>query len=95
MLLEAAWNYDFEPRGNIIDMHIHRLRRKLDHGFEDCADPDRAGYRLPHRLTRLALGRRRLTLAIVKRISFSREAPAIGAGAGSARPLIPGPTGTG
>jgi two-component system OmpR family response regulator len=34
MLLEAAWNYDFEPRGNIIDMHIHRLRRKLDTGFD-------------------------------------------------------------
>lgn len=33
MLLEAAWNYDFEPRGNIIDMHIHRLRQKIDQGF--------------------------------------------------------------
>ena len=34
MLLEAAWDYDFEPRGNIIDMHMHRLRRKIDHEFE-------------------------------------------------------------
>jgi two-component system OmpR family response regulator len=33
MLLEAAWNYDFDPRGNIIDMHIHRLRQKIDQGF--------------------------------------------------------------
>jgi two-component system OmpR family response regulator len=33
MLLEAAWDYDFEPRGNIIDMHMHRLRRKIDQGF--------------------------------------------------------------
>ena len=33
MLLEAAWNYDFDPRGNIIDMHMYRLRRKTDHGF--------------------------------------------------------------
>ena len=32
MLLEAAWDYDFEPRGNII-MHMYRLRRKIDHGF--------------------------------------------------------------
>ena len=32
MLLEAAWNYDFEPRGNIIDMHMHRLRQKIDRG---------------------------------------------------------------
>jgi two-component system OmpR family response regulator len=34
MLLETAWDYDFEPRGNIIDMHMHRLRRKIDQGFE-------------------------------------------------------------
>jgi len=33
MLLEAAWEYDFEPRGNIVDMHIHRLRKKVDEGF--------------------------------------------------------------
>jgi two-component system OmpR family response regulator len=33
MLLEAAWDYDFEPRGNIVDMHIHRLRKKIDTGF--------------------------------------------------------------
>jgi two-component system OmpR family response regulator len=33
MLLEAAWDYNFEPRGNVIDMHMHRLRRKVDDGF--------------------------------------------------------------
>jgi two-component system OmpR family response regulator len=33
MLLEAAWDYDFEARGNIVDMHIHRLRKKVDEGF--------------------------------------------------------------
>jgi two-component system OmpR family response regulator len=33
MLLETAWDYDFEPRGNLVDMHIHRLRRKVDEGF--------------------------------------------------------------
>jgi two-component system OmpR family response regulator len=33
MLLEAAWNYDAETHGNVIDMHIHRLRRKIDDGF--------------------------------------------------------------
>jgi two-component system OmpR family response regulator len=32
-LLEAAWTYDFEPRGNIVEMHIHRLRLKVDEGF--------------------------------------------------------------
>lgn len=34
MLLEAAWTYDFEARGHIVDMHIHRLRQKIDTGFE-------------------------------------------------------------
>jgi two-component system OmpR family response regulator len=33
MLLETAWDYEFEPRGNIIDMHVHRLRQKVDQGF--------------------------------------------------------------
>lgn len=33
MMLEAAWEYDFEAAGNIVDMHIHRLRQKIDHGF--------------------------------------------------------------
>ncbi|QCG99345.1 response regulator transcription factor (plasmid) [Azospirillum sp. TSA2s] len=33
MLLEAAWDYDFEARGNVVDMHIHRLRQKIDEGF--------------------------------------------------------------
>jgi two-component system OmpR family response regulator len=33
MLLEMAWNYDFEPHGNIVDRHIHRLRQKIDNGF--------------------------------------------------------------
>jgi two-component system OmpR family response regulator len=34
MLLEAAWDYDFDPRANIIDMHMHRLRAKVDHEGE-------------------------------------------------------------
>lgn len=33
MLLETVWEYDFEARGNIVDMHVHRLRRKVDEGF--------------------------------------------------------------
>jgi two-component system OmpR family response regulator len=33
MLLEAAWEYDVESHGNIVDMHIHRLRQKVDVGF--------------------------------------------------------------
>ncbi len=33
MLLEAAWTYDFDALGNVVDMHIHRLRQKIDEGF--------------------------------------------------------------
>lgn len=48
MLLEAAWTYDFEPRGNIIDMHIHRLRGKIDrnHDVKLIQTVPGAGYRL-------------------------------------------------
>ncbi|RQS68159.1 DNA-binding response regulator [Burkholderia sp. Bp8963] len=35
MLLEAAWDYQFEPRGNVIDMHVHRLRAKVDRDFAE------------------------------------------------------------
>ncbi|MDL5592199.1 response regulator transcription factor [Bacillus subtilis] len=34
MLLDSAWDYDFDPNNNVIDKHIHRLRRKLDDGFD-------------------------------------------------------------
>ncbi len=34
MLLEAVWDYHFDPQTNVIDVHISRLRQKLDHGFD-------------------------------------------------------------
>ncbi len=30
MLLESVWDYHFDPQTNVIDVHISRLRRKLD-----------------------------------------------------------------
>ena len=30
MLLEQVWNYRFVPHTNLVDVHIGRLRRKLD-----------------------------------------------------------------
>lgn len=30
MLLEAVWDYHFDPGTNVIDVHISRLRRKID-----------------------------------------------------------------
>jgi len=34
MLLEQVWDYHFDPGTNVIDVHVSRLRRKLDDGFE-------------------------------------------------------------
>jgi two-component system OmpR family response regulator len=31
MLLEHVWNYHFDPQTNVIDVHISRLRQKIDH----------------------------------------------------------------
>ncbi len=34
MLLENVWDYDFDPQTNVIDVHISRLRAKIDKGFD-------------------------------------------------------------
>ena len=34
MLLEGVWDYHFDPGTNVIDVHISRLRRKLDDGSD-------------------------------------------------------------
>ncbi len=34
MLLEKVWAYHFDPQTNVIDVHISRLRAKLDKGFD-------------------------------------------------------------
>lgn len=34
MLLEGVWDYHFDPGTNVIDVHVSRLRRKLDDGSE-------------------------------------------------------------
>jgi two-component system, OmpR family, response regulator len=34
MVLEGVWDYHFDPGTNIIDVHVSRLRRKIDAGFE-------------------------------------------------------------
>ncbi len=35
MLLENVWDYHFDPQTNVIDVHISRLRSKIDKNF-DC-----------------------------------------------------------
>ncbi|MBP7711066.1 MAG: response regulator transcription factor [Gammaproteobacteria bacterium] len=34
MLLEHVWDYHFDPQTNVIDVHVSRLRRKIDRDFE-------------------------------------------------------------
>jgi two-component system OmpR family response regulator len=34
MLLEHVWDYHFDPQTNVIDVHISRLRGKIDRDFE-------------------------------------------------------------
>jgi two-component system OmpR family response regulator len=48
MLLEKVWNYHFDPQTNVIDVHISRLRSKLDKGFDRpmLTTVRGAGYRL-------------------------------------------------
>lgn len=35
MLLEAVWDYHFDPQTNVIDVHISRLRQKVDRSFDE------------------------------------------------------------
>lgn len=32
MLLKEVWGYDFDPQTNVVDVHVSRLRTKLDEG---------------------------------------------------------------
>ncbi|QBE66001.1 winged helix-turn-helix domain-containing protein [Pseudoduganella lutea] len=33
MLLENVWDYHFDPQTNVIDVHVSKLRQKIDAGF--------------------------------------------------------------
>ena len=35
MLLENVWDYHFDPQTNVIDVHISRLRAKIDKGYDE------------------------------------------------------------
>jgi DNA-binding response OmpR family regulator len=34
MIMEHVWNYSFDPRTNVVDVLVFRLREKIDRGFE-------------------------------------------------------------
>jgi two-component system, OmpR family, response regulator len=36
MLLENVWDYHFDPQTNVIDVHVSRLRGKIDKGFDEA-----------------------------------------------------------
>lgn len=48
MLLENVWDYNFDPQTNLIDVHISRLRQKIDRDFSTplIETVRGAGYRL-------------------------------------------------
>ena len=48
MLLEHVWGYHFDPQTNVIDVHVSRLRQKIDREFDTplLATVRGAGYRL-------------------------------------------------
>ncbi|HEY3695572.1 response regulator transcription factor [Phenylobacterium sp.] len=48
MLLEKVWEYHFDPQTNVIDVHVSRLRSKIDRGFDRpmLQTVRGAGYRL-------------------------------------------------
>ena len=48
MLLERVWDFHFDPQTNVIDVHISRLRSKIDKGFDKAMlqTVRGAGYRL-------------------------------------------------
>ena len=47
MLLEAVWDYHFDPQTNVIDVHVSRLRQKIDRDREPLLHTVRgAGYLL-------------------------------------------------
>jgi two-component system OmpR family response regulator len=33
MLFEGVWDFHFDPQTNVVDVHISRLRQKIDKGF--------------------------------------------------------------
>jgi two-component system OmpR family response regulator len=34
MIMEHVWDYHFDPETNVVDVLVHRLRNKIDKGFE-------------------------------------------------------------
>jgi len=35
MLLEQVWNFHFDPKANVVEAHVSRLRAKLDKPYDE------------------------------------------------------------
>ncbi|MDQ0998544.1 two-component system OmpR family response regulator [Phyllobacterium ifriqiyense] len=58
MLLEHVWDYHFDPQTNVIDVHVSRLRGKIEKGFDTplLHTVRGAGYMLKASLTEATAG---------------------------------------
>ena len=56
MLLEKVWDFHFDPKTNIVETHISRLRSKIDKGFRQAPAPYRPGAGYVIRAPTRALG---------------------------------------
>ena len=85
MLLENVWDYHFDPQTNVIDVHVSRLRQKIDRNFERplLHTVRGAGYCLRARSRSRSVRQR----CAIRRRAFRRGPPA--GEAGQARPLGP------
>ena len=70
MLLEGLWDYRFDPGTNVIDVHISRLRRKIDARGRAAADPHRARCRLQARRDGLSMFRSATTRLILVHLAL-------------------------
>ena len=43
MILSRVWDYNFDPRTNVVDVLVHRLREKIDRDFEPKLRQTRRG----------------------------------------------------
>ena len=80
MLLENVWDYHFDPQTNVIDVHVSRLRQKIDKGFDQAAAAHGARRRLsPQR--RIARDRPPQHQRLPPRRALFRAVRDLGAGA--------------
>ncbi len=56
MLLENVWDYHFDPQTNVIDVHISRLRSKIDKNFSQPLLHTIRGRRPPRRAVPSRMG---------------------------------------